>query len=134
MFELTDLKTDTQKEIDGVWRPYKDDSQLLIARIGNQKYRSLLRRKVKTNKAVLDNEDDLADKVSDKVFGEVLAETILLDWKGVVIGGVDTPYTVALGKQILTDPSNRDFREAVKNFAEDAEAYRIKIEEEAVGN
>lgn len=66
MFEFNDIETDTQKEVDGVWRPYKDGSELLIARIGNDRYRSLLRRKVKSNRAVLDNEDDLADKVGSR--------------------------------------------------------------------
>lgn len=134
MFELTTTATDPKKEIEGVWRPFTDGSRLKIARIGNPAYRSLLRRKVKSNRAVLDNEDDLADKVSDKVLGEVMAETILLDWEGVTINGESVPYTKELGRTLLCDPENRDFREKVKSYAEDAEAYRKKVEDESVKN
>lgn len=134
MFELNTIATDPQLELNGVWRPFTDGSELLIARIGNPAYRSLLRRKVKANRAVLDNEDDLADKVSDKVLGEVMAETVLLGWRGVTVNGAEVPYTKELGAQLLTDPSNRDFREKVKAYAEDAEAYRKRVEDNAVKN
>lgn len=130
MFEFSEIETDTQKEIDGVWRPYKDGSELLIARIGNEKYRSLLRRKVKSNRAVLDNEDDLADKVGEAVVLEAISSTILLGWKGINVNGAEYPYTPENALKLLK--ASREFREAVRNYADDAEAYRKKTEGEAV--
>ena len=135
MFSLTKIATDPAKEANGVWRDYKDGSQLLIARTGNPNYRSMLKRLVKSQRSVIDNDDDLADKVGDKIFAKVMAETILLDWRGIAgPDGTELKYTSALGTEVLSDPANRDFREAVKNYADDAEAYRRQVEAVAVGN
>ncbi len=130
MFEFNDIETDTQKEVDGVWRPYKDGSELLIARIGNDRYRSLLRRKVKSNRAVLDNEDDLADKVGEQVVLEAMSRTILLGWKGIQVNGEDFPYSPENALKLLT--ASREFRDAVRNYADDAEAFRKETEDRAV--
>lgn len=130
MFEFTEIETDTQKEIEGVWRPYKGEAQLLIARLNNERYRSLLRRKVKSNRAVLDNEDDLADKVGEQVMLEAMSKTILLGWKNIAINGKEVVYSPDLALKMLTQ--SREFRETVRNYAEDSEAYRKSVEDSAV--
>lgn len=133
MFDITTIETDTKAELEGIWRPYKDGSELLIARTNNPKYRSLLRSKVKANRAILDNEDDLSDKVGEEVLNDVFSRTILLGWKGIVDkDGKEIPYSHE--KALFFISKSREFREAVKNYAEDSEAYRVKVENAAVKN
>lgn len=128
MFELNSLASDPKLEEEGVWRPLGNGAEALVARVGNKKFRSMIRRKLKANRVIIEQEDDLADEVSEEVMIEVYAHTILLDLKGVSIDGKPLEkYTPAIGVKLL---SMRDFRERIKAYADDAEAYRVKRDEE----
>lgn len=128
MFELNSLASDPKLEEEGVWRPLGSGAEALVARIGNKKYRSMIRRKLKANRVILEQEDDLAEEIGEEVMNEVYAHTILLDLKNVSIDGKPLEkYTPAIGIRLL---AMRDFRERIKAYAEDAEAYRTKRDEE----
>jgi len=129
--ELNTFQSDPELEEKGVWRPIGNGAEALIARVGNKKFRSLIRRKLKSNRAIIEQEDDLAEEVSEEVMIEVYAHTVLLDLKNVSIDGKPLDrYTPELGIKLL---KMRDFRDRIKSYAEDAEAFRIKRDEK-VGN
>lgn len=129
MFDISKLETNKDLEENGVWMPIGEGAEVKVARIGNEKYLSLLRKKVKANRAVLENEDDLAAKMSEKVAIEVYARTILLDWKGIAANGVPLEVNVANAEKLL---AIKDFREKVKNYAESMENFQDKKEEEII--
>lgn len=139
MFEINSLRTDENLEVQGVWRVIGRDSKtgvesrIKVARSGNKEFNRLLRNKVKANKAVIEQEDDLSFDVQEELAIEVYAATILMDVENISFGGKPIEkYTPALGRELL---KIKDFRNKVKSFAEDDDAYRVKpVQEEALGN
>lgn len=127
--------TDEALENNGVWRQIAGGVELLIARSGNPKYAKLLTKEVDRARLVLDGEDARADKVSNEIMVDVIARTILLDWrtKGedgstvatIFAGGKDLPYSVENAKVML---ALKDFRRQVAVFSDEMDAYKVKEE------
>lgn len=122
--------TDESKENDGAWFEI-GDAEFLIARAGNRKYVKALTREIEKHQKPLDRKDEAADKLSDKIMVDVLAETILLDWRGVERGGKDFPYSKDNAKAAL---ALKDFRREVVKCADDFAAYRAEQEAETEKN
>lgn len=126
-----EFATDTDAEVNGVKVPFKGVT-FLIARAGNKKYGKLLSELVKKNQIALDLKDDAADELSDVLMAHVLAKTILVGWEGdLSYKGEALPYSVENAKKVL---AHADFRAQVSRWADDREAFRVKIQEEKVGN
>lgn len=121
--------TDESLENDGAWFDLGGDAKVKVARSGNPRYAKKLTALYEKNKKVLDLGGDAADKLSNDMMVEVLAETILLDWKGLSFKKQELPYSVENSKMLL---SVKDFRRVIAGFSEDVEAYRVK-EEQAQG-
>lgn len=122
--------SDETKEIDGVWVDI-GDSQFLIARSGNPNYVKKLSKDYERNQKALDRKDEAADKLSEKLMVNVLAETILLDWKNVQFKGADFPYSKENATTLL---GIKDFRKVVVQAADDFNAYRSVQEAEQEKN
>lgn len=130
MLDFESLESNLQAEVEGVWRPLAKGARVKVARIGNDEYMKLLRRKFKSNRAVLEQEDDLAAEINEELLIEVYAHTILKDVEGIGVNGqLITKYTPEIGIKLL---SARNFREKIKAYAEDMEAFLAKQEDAAV--
>lgn len=128
---FSEFATDTAAEVNGVRVPFKGVT-FIVARAGNKKYGKLLSELVKKNQIALDLKDDAADDLSDKLMAEVLAKTILVGWEGELsYAGKPLPYSVENAKKVL---AHADFRAQVSRWADDREAFRVKAQEEKVGN
>lgn len=121
--------TDETLENNGTWFELGAGAEVLVARAGNRKYGKLLTKEVERARKVLDLADDVAEAKSDEIMVDVLANTILLGWKGLQYKGEAIEYSVENAKKLL---AHKDFRKAVAQFADDVEAYKIK-EEQAQG-
>lgn len=134
--ELVDMFADfainTVKEQDGVWVMYRGDVEFLIARNGNRKYRKLFTNAVEKNKRALDSKGDAAEAKAEELLIDVMAKTILLNWRGsLAIQGTVTEYSEAAAKKLLAMPM---FREWVNDQANDIAAYKAVQENEDAGN
>lgn len=121
--------TDESLENNGTWREIGGGTELLVARTGNRAYARLLAKLYEQNRQVLDVGDEVADAKSDDIMIEVIAKTILLDWKDLSYKGKDLGYTVENAKMLL---KHKDFRRQVVTLSEDQESYRAR-EEKAQG-
>lgn len=129
-FDLDSLATNPQLEVDGVWRDLPKGAKIKVARWGNEEFQRMIRRNFKSNRAVIEGEDEIADKVTEEILIKVMAHTVLRDAQGIKFKGEEiTKYTPDIGIQML---KLKDFREKVKGLAEDMSAYQDKKEEEAV--
>ena len=117
--------TDESLEANGTWREIGGGAELLVARAGNKAYSKLLTKLVENSRKVLDLNDDVADAKSDEIMVAVMANTVLLDWKGISFKGEDLPYSVENAKKLL---AIKDFRKVVSGFSEDLSAFRAKEE------
>lgn len=112
--------TDDTKEKDGIWVEI-GDSEFLIARAGNPNYVKKLSRSFERNQKFLERKDEAAEKLSEKLLVEVIADTILLDWKNVQFKGEEFPHNRDNAIALL---NIKDFRKQVMQHADDFAAYK----------
>lgn len=124
---FTEYAANETLENEGTWVEV-GDAEFLIARSGNKKYIRKLTRAVDRHKKMLDRKDDAADKLSDEIMIAVIAETVLLGWKGVSYKGAPISYSTDNAKMLL---SLKDFRRQIVELAEDFDAYKAVEEKEA---
>ncbi len=121
-----DFSTNKKLEEEGAWVDIGDGGQLKIARAGNKKAIAHLRLVSKPHLAQI-TYGKLSDEVATQLAVEVLAEAILLDWKGISDGGADLPYSKENAIRMLTDYP--DFRDLVSKIADERKTFQKEIDE-----
>ena len=118
--ELKDFKTDKDKEKDGVWEDLGDGCSVLVARYGNQaminayrKYPRVLRQRLESGQ--------VDDDKSSNILSKVMADTILLNWKGLKEDGKEVIYSKEECIRILADYP--DVRNMIFEISNEAQLY-----------
>lgn len=119
--DIKNLKTNLDLESEGVWQPAGEGCELKIARFGNPLSSRLFSRYTRPYRRQIDNGTMDPDKQME-ILCRVLAESILLDWRGLKEGGKVLKYSTEEAKRVLIE--YRELRELVEDYAKDAEAYR----------
>lgn len=127
------FKTDDKKETGGVWIGVGAGAELLIARKGNRRYTDKLKR-INAERSVQRRValDTLPEDESIEIMAEIMAETILLGWKGIKDNGVDVEYSVENAKSRLIE--YKDFRRLVDELSEEQALFREEQRKEATKN
>lgn len=123
--------TDTKLENEGVWVDLGEGAQIKVARIGNKESKALTKRLQAPHKIAIRNEK-LPDDVWTKISVEVMAKTVLLDFKGIKEDGKEVPFSVENATRFLTD--YKDFRDQVAHYANDLNLFQAEAEEAAIKN
>ncbi|WP_420562609.1 hypothetical protein [Thalassobaculum sp.] len=133
--DLSRFKTDTAREDEGVWTTIdaSSDAQIRLARIGNRRYREAMARRLKPYRRAL-RAGTLDESVTERITAEVLAETVLLDWRGLTDGAAPLAYSRETARDLLLNPAYRDFRDLVVELAGELDLYRERDLEEAEKN
>lgn len=131
--DINELFVDVDLEAEGVWFEVDDETSVLVARSNNRKYRDMIKQLTKPYKRQI-RQGTLKDATLDNIIGRAMAKTLLLNWKGLKIGGEEISYSVEKATELLTNEKLKDFREMIAEFANDAEAFRLERKEEIVGN
>ena len=122
--------TNEVAENEGVWVPH-GEAKFLVARSGNRKYVKLLSAEVEKNQKLLDTKDEAADKLSDAIMVNVMAQTILLGWENVGFKGEPLEYSLENAKTLLRV---KDFRREVGKWADDISNFKAELEEAQAKN
>lgn len=130
--DLSNFKTDTTLEENGVWVDMGDGCQVLVARNGNKKHREAIQRLRRPYKTFDASGRPLPDDVAQRITVEAMAEAILLGWRGLKEAGREVPYTTETARRVLNE--YRDFRDQVSYLAVNMETFRAQSLEAAVGN
>lgn len=123
--EINRLKTDSDKELDGVWVELGDGAEVLVARMGNPtcaKRFSQLTSKASRGRSVL------SEDAQTKVLIEVVAETVFLDFKGLTEDGKALKNSQGQRVKLL---SIRDFRDWIIELASDMDHYVMQEQADA---
>lgn len=123
--------TNENLERDGVWIDMGDGASVKVARSGNRENRAVVKRLLAPHKVALRN-DKLSDDVIEKVTIEAMADTILIDWKGISEDGKAVPYTRDNAIRLLTD--YKDFRDQVSAFSTELALFQDRQEEATIKN
>lgn len=127
--KLEKFAVDKKKEVEGVWEDLGDGAGLLIARMGNKRFAEGYAAIPRGTRRMIES-DKLSDDAVDDIICKLLAETILLDWKGVEEGGKEVPYS----KETAADFLKRypDFRQMVWTISEEQNRFhQDSIEDDA---
>lgn len=127
VFDLDSLFVDPAQGEEGVWVDFYSGSQLKIAYSENKKYKARLAKLAKQHRLELDDSNEESYELIQRITCQAMAENLLLDWKGIVIGGVEKPYTKELGFQALA--SYPKLREFVSEKAADPQTFKAKTVE-----
>lgn len=126
------------KAQDGVWVPYKDGIEFLIAKSGNKKFRRMAAALMSKNKRVLDQKDgdgvatEAAEAKLNEVMIEILSKTVLLGWKGnLQFQGKPLEYSEENARKLL---KLEGFRNLISDMAADEAAFKEVQEAEEEKN
>ena len=112
----------------GVWVPYAGDVEFLIARANNAKFRRRISYFYEKHRRLLDGKGEAAEAKSNEIMATVMAETVLMGWKGKVkFQGQVLEYSKPNAEKLL---AVAPFREWVSKMANDEHAYKIVKDEE----
>ncbi len=115
------FKTDEQAEVEGVWVPLSATARVKLARVGNPRYQSCLKRLslpyIKPGMRM----SDIPEETYQAITKEAVAEAILVDWDGVIREGEVVAYSKEMALSAL---QMKDFFELVLAAANSMETYR----------
>ena len=123
--------TDEDAEEKGVWFPLGEETELLIARDGNDECEQLVERLMIENADKLSAGGDESKAVQRKIEIEVTAATILKGWKKLKYKGEMLDYSEDNARMLL---AHKDFRRRVLFNARQRDAYALKHEEAVTKN
>ena len=124
--ELKDFKTDKGKEENGVWEDLGDGCSVLVARYGNPAMVSAYRRYPRVLRQRLES-GQVDDDKSANIMAKVMADTILLDWKGLKEDGKEVLYSKEECVRVLIDYP--DVRSMIFDISNETQLYH----DESVG-
>ena len=135
---FADFAINDTKSKDGVWVPYRGDVEFLLARSGNKNFRKQAQALMGRNRRVLDMKDgngnstDEAEAKLTEIMIEIMAQTVLLGWKGnLQFQGNPLEYSVDNAKKLLKIDS---FRDMISGMASDEQRYKEVQEVEEAKN
>lgn len=124
---------DLNAEVDGVWRDFHG-AKFLIARARNDRYNKAITERYAEHREVLEQDTAKAEEISARLMAEVIADTIILDWKNVGFKGKKLPYSRENVIKLFTAPELRDFCDALLELSQETSAYLLKQEKEQEKN
>lgn len=123
---LNKYKTDKTAELNGVWIEVDDGVEWLIARLNNEKAREMRRRLEKPYRSFA----NIPDKANEEILRKVIANTVLLDWKGITDDdGKLIPYSPEKAEELLKELP--DFLTDVANASMARETFQTEAVEAA---
>lgn len=133
-FNMSSLRTDKTKDVEGIWCDHEDGLSLLIARSGNPNAKAYRNKLLKKNRYKVD-QGDL--KVIEDIAHQVIAKHILLGWKNlqdVDTKGktIDVPYSSETALKYLRELDK--FSDIVSNYANDFDSYVTSNQEQEAKN
>jgi len=130
VLKLASVKIDPVKEKDGVWEDSVDipGVKLRVRPFDNSDYQKA--RMTEGQKLIASGaSDDLSDEELARLRGKLIAEHILLDWKG-----FDREYTKELAREVLCDPDFRKLCDAIESASLKASELAFEQVEEVAKN
>lgn len=134
MASIESIKTDSTKEINGVWVDYSLGIRLKIARARNPQYQEVLRTLIEPLKKDIREEKTEIEDLA-KVLLMVRARTILLDWENIEDKDNNViQYSPAKAEEFFRDSELKDFYEFVVAVSENADQFKKDLVEDSEKN
>lgn len=130
-FDLKDIKTDRDAEVQGVWTPDLGKGlKLKLGRMGNVEYEKGILKYTQEHMNAFGQLDMEQDVAQDALL-DVYARTILLGWEGLSENEVQVEYSYDNAVRIMREYP--EFFKLVKAQASRLELFKTKATEEDAG-
>lgn len=124
--DINKFKIDLDKEKDGVWLPIFDGTvEVKVRPLTCPDYIHMEMRLLSQVPEEQRPDGNYAIAAIAGLQAQCIAETILLDWKGLTEGGKPLPYSREAADRLLTDDSFRVFRNQIVGAATRATAVVV---------
>lgn len=127
------FSTSKRLETEGAWHELGEGAALKVARLNNPAYQQL-ERTLRRRELARIKSGTLDEATQLRITIECIAHTVLLDWRGVELGGEPLPaYTPEEGIKAMTDTetiSRAGFRNFVVSLAADADRFKLEHDED----
>ena len=134
MAKLMAIRTDNEKELNGVWIPYELGIQVKIARAGNTKYQAYLQELCAPYRTSIRQTIQDAE-ILQEVTRKATAKCILLDWKNIEDEeGNPLSYSPEKALELFSDPELKDFYEFILTVSQGKEEFRKEVIEDSEKN
>lgn len=131
--DIKKTRTNKEREENGVWVDFDDETSLLIARYMNPHHKKFSKKAMSPLKRQM-RANTLPDKTYDAIEVKGMANHVLLDWKGMKDNGKKLAYSVKEAERLLGDPALDWFADFVREVSQDISLYREEEIEEAANN
>ena len=120
--DISEKRTDADKEVGGVWIDFDGETRLLIARYLNPEHKQYVQKAMAPYKRQMRN-DAVGDDVYKRIDAKGMARHVLLNWEG-----------MKEAERLLSDPGLEFFSDFVRETAQDLSLYRQQEVEESADN
>ena len=129
--KLKSLKADVAREKAGDWIEAAELGEGVAFKVRGINYPEFQAKRDREMKRLAQRygSDPVPQDEADRIQGRLLAEDILLDWRG-----FDEPYTADTALATLEDPAFREVRQAIIIAASRITQVKVEFIEEAVKN
>jgi len=135
MAKLSNFRTDTAKETEGVWVDYSEGIRFKIARWNNREFRRFLEKLARPNTRAFRKAGGRRGELWDSLIKQAAAKYVLLGWENVDDdGGKPIKYSPDKALEILSDPELSAIWEFVCEAALDEAMYLQEDGEDAEKN
>lgn len=134
-FKISQLKTDEDKTINGVWRDYNEGSKVLLASSGsgNKRFKTHLSKLLKPSRRQIRRGDIIDLGMSEINEMRAASKDVILDWKGILDDeGKEIPYSPEAGFQLFQQIP--EFYYDLMDMASEHEFYKSKEDSDAEKN
>jgi hypothetical protein len=129
--KLSSLRADLKRESDGDWVPYPElgsDVAFKVRALSYGPYQTKRDREAK-RLAMRYPDGQIPQEEADRIDGQLLAEEILLGWRG-----FDVPYSEEAALDTLSDPAYREVRFGVRSCAIRIANIKVEFVDTAIKN
>lgn len=143
---LREMGTDAKKAVDGIWVVLEDSGDhevaeaeigdrpaIKIARADNLHYQKALRKRL-APLAARGRRSILDPALQQQAEAQSLYGTVLLDWRNLAAGDQPFPCNEANVLRVWTDMAMISFKERIQGLIQDAELFRMELQEEREKN
>ena len=121
--DLSNTRIDQQHEAEGVWVPYDEKTDFLIARWLNPQHKAYLQRRLEPYKQQL-RTSSMSDELSEQIELDAIVNAVLKDWKGLTDHGENISFSIATARKYLSDPGLSWLLEFIKDTANNMTLFR----------
>ncbi|MDA3832852.1 MAG: hypothetical protein PF495_05595 [Spirochaetales bacterium] len=119
--------TDAKLEAEGVWHDLDAKSSICVARAENPNHTKMMTAVYEENEHKLKDNPELDTLLTN----DIIAKTLLKNWKGFTYKGKPLPYSIANAVKLL---AHKDFKNMVIRLSVDARNFKAKLDENDVKN